>query len=183
MTQKAVLELPRDIAGERSLGEWSPLPSIGLSRNFDSLFAQNAAVSETVDDVAGLLFGGRRRIGGLEARRRVSRQNFASKVRSYIARSSPAKIISWASGSTRRSNIGPKHWGSGSPESLNLCTFRISNETNPDVLSLLLDQGRKHAQLSCSRRSPLQTYLLQKPAWQSGSQPRPKSKKVPVPCP
>ena len=68
MTQEAVLELPGDVAGESSPGEYSPLPSIGLNRNFDSLFAQNASVSETVDDVAGLLFGARRRMGRSEAR-------------------------------------------------------------------------------------------------------------------
>ena len=68
MTQEAVLELPGDVTGESSPGEYSPLPSICLNRNFDSLFAQHASVSETVDDVAGLLFGARRRIGRSEAR-------------------------------------------------------------------------------------------------------------------
>ena len=72
MTQKAVLEFPGDVAGEHSFGECSRLPSVGLSCNFDSLPAQNAAVPETADDVAGLLFGAPRRIGRSEARGRVS---------------------------------------------------------------------------------------------------------------
>lgn len=72
MTQEAVLELPGDVAGEHSFGECSPLPSAGLSCNFDSLLAQNAAVPETVDDVAGLLFGASRRLRRAEARAGLS---------------------------------------------------------------------------------------------------------------
>ena len=72
MKQKAVTELPGDVVGEHSLGECLPFPSVGLSGNFDSLFAQNAALSETVDDVAGLSFGALRRIGRSEARDFVS---------------------------------------------------------------------------------------------------------------
>jgi hypothetical protein len=72
MTQKAALELLGDAAGQHSLGECSPSPSAGLSCNFDSLLAKNAAVSETVDDVVGPLFGARRWIGRSEARGRVS---------------------------------------------------------------------------------------------------------------
>jgi len=72
MTQVTVLELPGDVAREHSLLECPPLPSLGLSRNFDSLLARNAAVSETVDPVAGLSFGAPRRIGRAEARGRVS---------------------------------------------------------------------------------------------------------------
>jgi len=161
MTQKTALKRPGDVAREHSLGECSPLPYVGLSCNFDSLLAQNAAVSETVDDVARQLFGAPRRIGRSEARGRVSaslwltslqnpgvievvytenvsrfgiqrshrssgneprwysfhpRLDFASKARSYIARSSPATIISWASVSTRRSNIGSRHSDSGRPD-------------------------------------------------------------------
>jgi hypothetical protein len=66
--QKAALELPGDVAGERSLEECSPLPSVELDCNFDALLAQNAAVSGTVDDVAGLLFGAPRRVRRSEAR-------------------------------------------------------------------------------------------------------------------
>ena len=72
MTQKAVLELPEDVAREHSLGECPHLPSVRLSRNFDSRLAQDATVSETVDHAAGLSFGAPRRIGRAEARGRVS---------------------------------------------------------------------------------------------------------------
>lgn len=71
MTQKAALGLPGGVAREHSLGECSPSVPVGLSCNFDSLLAQNAAGSETVGDVAGLLIGAARRIGRSEARGRV----------------------------------------------------------------------------------------------------------------
>jgi hypothetical protein len=72
MTQKTVLELPGDVAREHSLGECPSLPFVRLSQDFDSLLAQNAAVSESVDHVAGLSFDAPRRIGRAEARDRVS---------------------------------------------------------------------------------------------------------------
>jgi hypothetical protein len=71
MTQKAALELPGDVAREHALRECSPLPSAELSCNFDSLLVQNAADSETVDDVLGLSFGAPRRIGNSESRGHV----------------------------------------------------------------------------------------------------------------
>lgn len=72
MTQEAVLELPGDAAGEHSSRECSPLPSAGLSCNFDSVFAENAAVPETLDDNARLLFGASRRFRRSEARAGLS---------------------------------------------------------------------------------------------------------------
>src|SRR5207245_9151931 len=44
------------------------------------------------------------------------RLDFACKARSYIAESSPATIIFWASGSTRRSKIGSRHSDSWPPD-------------------------------------------------------------------
>jgi len=57
MTQKASLEFPEDVAGERILGKCLRFPSVWLGCNFDSLVAENTAVSETVDPMAAVLFG------------------------------------------------------------------------------------------------------------------------------
>ena len=57
MTQKASLEFPEDVAGERILGKCLRFPSVWLGCSFDSLLAENAAVSETVDPMAAVLFG------------------------------------------------------------------------------------------------------------------------------
>jgi hypothetical protein len=57
MTQRASLEFPEDVAGERILGKCLRFPSVWLSGNFDSLLAENGAVSETADPMAAVLFG------------------------------------------------------------------------------------------------------------------------------
>ena len=67
MTKKAVLELPEDFVREHILGVLLFPPAEPIC-NFDLRLRQNAAISETVDDPAGLLFGARRRVGRSEAR-------------------------------------------------------------------------------------------------------------------
>jgi len=72
MTQKAELELLEEMIGEPYLEESSPFPSAEPRYKLDSLLARNAEVSGTVDDMAAVLFGGRRRIRRSETRARLN---------------------------------------------------------------------------------------------------------------
>ena len=68
MTQEPALDGLGDVVGEHYHGERSSSPSVGLSYEFDSPHAANAAVSETLDPATVALFGARRRIPRSEPR-------------------------------------------------------------------------------------------------------------------
>jgi hypothetical protein len=85
------------------------------------------------------------------------RLGFASKAPSYIARSSPATIMSWASRSMHWSRIGPKHLNSGNPDNLNL------EQGGGRMPSLPVPQSRRSRRIAMRKRASLVINLERKP--------------------
>jgi len=164
MTQNALLGLPENVAGEHSLGECLLSPSVEAL-----LFgARRRIVRSEVREClrAPLWLTSLRKPGVFEvvATENVSRLGIQIVTQELwepaglVLVSSPPGF--WVQGSVVyckklpsddyllgiRLDTPVEHWIEalrlgGALTGLNLCTFRISNETSPGVPSLLLDQG------------------------------------------